>query len=179
MRDYVVRSTVTHAESAARRAADVIIVILLCAAAVFAFFKLVWVPVSTADPQVGALSDGELVIVDRVSKYFSEYSVGDIVRANLGSGLNAYRVAASGGSSVVVRGGRLYVDGGLMDDSEYASGWRSDAELSCEVPHGSVLLLPDDRSGVTSLEDHIIPVGSVYGKLRMRVYPFSKINFFC
>lgn len=168
----------THGESAARRAADVIIILMLCAAAVFILFKLILVPVATNDPQVSALDSGELVIVDRVSKYFSEYAPGDIVRAKVGGSMNAYRVAAPQGSSVAVRGGRLYVNGGLMDDSAYAGGWQSDIDIGCEVPYGSLLLLPDDRSGVTELDSYVVPIGSIYGKLRFRIYPFSKFNMF-
>lgn len=178
MRDYVVRSTVTHAESAARRAADVIIIIMLCAAAVFVFFRLVWVPVATADPCVTGLENGELLIVDRVSKYFAAYETGDIVRAEVSGALNAYRVAAPGGSSVLVRGGKLYVNNALMDDSAYAGGWREDIELACSVPENCLLLLPDDRSGVTSLNDFVVPAGAVFGKVRLRLYPFGRIAIF-
>ena len=42
-----------------------------------------------------------------------------------------------------------------------------------------MLLLPDDRAGITSPEGYVLPVGEVYGKLRLRVYPFNKINIFC
>ena len=178
MRDYVVRSTYTHAESSARRAADVILILLLCAGALFVLFRFMYVPVAAKDPQVRDLKDGELVIIDRVSKYFAEYAPGDIVRADIGGGMNAYRVAAKGECEALVRDGRLYINGGLLDESEYASGWSESSELYCYVPYNCVLLLPDDRSGVDSLETCVLPMGEVYGKLRLRVYPFDRISLF-
>lgn len=178
MRDYVVRSSVTRAESSARRAADVIIVILLCAAVLFVLFRFILVPVTARDPKVGDLNEGDLVLIDRVSKYLSEYTPGDIVRADIGRGLNAYRVVACGGCDVLVKDGCTYINGGLLDESEYASPWDGRAELNCWVPWGSVLLLPDDRQSIRSLEDCVVPVGEIFGKLRLRVYPFDKLGLF-
>ena len=178
MQDYVVRSSITHAESAARRTADVLLTLFICAAVVFVLFRFIWVPVVTADPPVKELEDGELVLADRISRYFGEYKVGDVVRADIGEGMNMYRVAAPGGTSVTVRGGRLYVNGGLLDESEYASAFDSELDEELEVPEGSVLLLPDDRSGITELEGCVLPVSSVYGKLRLRICPLSRFTLF-
>ena len=178
MRDYVVRSTYTHAESAARRAADVIIMLLLCALILFVLFRFMYVPVAARDPQVRDIADGELLIIDRVSKYLVEYSPGDIVRADVGGGMNAYRVAAAGECEALVRNGRLYINGGLLDESGYATSFDEGVELSCSVPYNCVLLLPDDRSGVDSLEGFVLPVGEIFGKLRLRIYPFNRIGLF-
>lgn len=178
MEEYVVRSSVTHAESAAGRAADVIVVLFLCAAIVLAVFRFVWVPVVTAEPPVSGLEDGELVLVDRLSKFFAEYSAGDVVRADIGDGMNMYRVAAVGGSHVTVRGGRLYVNGGLLDESAYAEGLSELVDAEFDVPEHSVLLLPDERAGVTDPASGILRAGEVYGKLRFRIYPFSRIAIF-
>ena len=182
MQDYVVRSTVTHAESAARRAADVIITLFFCAAAVFVLFRFVWVPVAVASPQVNELEDGELVIADRISKWFAEYEPGDIVRADTGDGMNMYRVAvcaAPGGDmELEISGGRLYVNGGLLDESAYTEGFDPSLELFETLPSGSVLLLPDDRGGIASLDKYMLPVNEVYGKLRFRIYPFNKLSLF-
>lgn len=180
MQDYVVRSTVTHAESAARRAADVILILLFCAAAVFLILKFIWVPVAAVSPQVKDIKEGELVVIDRASKWFAEYKAGDIVRADLGAGMNEYRVAVSavngGDRQIILRGGCLYVDGGLLDESAYASGFDPELDIECTLPSGSILLLPDERTGVASLEENMLPAGEVYGKLRFRIYP--KLSIF-
>ena len=178
MQDYVVRSTVTHAESAARRAADVIIMLFLCAAAVLVLFRFIWAPVVTSDPLVEGVNDGEVLLVDRVSKFFREYRPGDLVRADIGDGMNIYRVAAAGEAEVILRGGCLYVDGGLLDESAYARGWDPAIDSEITVPKGSVLLLPDDRTGVEGLESHILPVGRIYGRLLFRVYPLNRFAIF-
>lgn len=178
MEDYVVRSSVTHAESAARRAADVILVLFICAAAVFVLFRLVWVPVVTADPPIGELGDGEVVLVDRLSKFFKEYEAGDIVRADIGDGMNMYRVVACGEAEVVIRGGQIYINGGLLDESGYASGMAGFKDAEFTVPYGSALLLPDERAGVSDPASCILQEGEIYGKLRFRIYPFGRLAIF-
>ncbi len=177
MRNYTVRSTYTRAESAARRAADVIVTLFLCAALVFVLFKFIWVPEITADPGVGELENGEIVIVDRLVKYFGGYAVGDIVRADIGGGMNEYRIIALGGSSVIIRGGSLYVDGRLLEEP-YASNIPAELDEEAEVPTGYLLLLPDDRSEITLLSRGIIPAGDVFGEVRLRIYPLNRFNLF-
>ena len=67
--------------------------------------------------------EGDLLLVDRVSKFVSDYSVGDVVRADTGSGWALYRVAALGGSTYTVRGGNAYLDSALLDESAYSEVW--------------------------------------------------------
>lgn len=121
MEEYTVRSTYTRAESAARRAADIAVILLLCFFLVFILFKVILVPVEVNDENVAELNTGELLLVDRVSRFIADYSVGDIVRADLGSGYAFYRVAAKGGSLYQVRNGKAYLDGELIDESAYGA----------------------------------------------------------
>lgn len=179
MKKYTVRSTYTGAESAARRAADVVITLFLCGLAVFAFFYFFFVPVETAEPRVQGIDSGDMVLVDRLAKYFTGFKAGDIVRADMGSGMTMYRVAAVGGSEITVRGGRLYVDGALLEEP-YASGLSEDADAVFTVGDGMLLLLPDDRQGMNGwdIASSITPVAAIYGKVRLRIYPINKLNLY-
>ena len=180
MRGYTVRSTYTHAQSAATKAADVVMLIFLCAAALFLLFRLMLAPVMTSEPRVEGLEDGEIILVDRLAKFFFDFKVGDLVCADLGGGIEQYRVAAPGGATVTVRGGRLFVNDGLLDDSAYATPFDEGVEKEFTVPQGSVLLLPDEREGLDlgNPQIYIKPVGGIYGKLRMRIYPLDKLCIF-
>ena len=178
MEEYTVRSTYTRAESAARRAADIAVILLLCFLLVFILFKAVLVPVEVKDGNTSDLKRGELILVDRVSRFIADYSVGDIVRADLGSGGSFYRVAAEGGSLYQVRGGRAYLDGSLIDESAYGGEWPESLELELFVPEDSVLLLPDDRASVSALEGFVVPYDGIYGEARLRVAPIGRLAFF-
>ena len=81
MREYTVRSTRTRNDSAARRVVDVLLIILICAAVLLFIFGVALVPARIAGSNVSELSAGDVILVDRVSKYLVDYAVGDIVRA--------------------------------------------------------------------------------------------------
>lgn len=176
--EYRVRSTVTRTRSALRRAADIAVILLICLALVFALFKLVLVPVSAEGSLVSDIEEGELILVDRVSKFISDYTEGDIVRVNRGRGFELLRVAAGGGSEYSVRGGKAYLNGSLIDESAYSAGWGEEAEFSVSVPSDSLLLLPDSRDGIESLEESIVRCAAVYGEVRVRLHPISRLNIF-
>lgn len=175
MQEYTLRSTYTRAESAARRAADVTVVILLSVLLVFLLFKAVLVPVSVSEPKLMGFEEGDLLLVDRVSKFVSDYSVGDVVRADTGSGWALYRVAALGGSTYTVRGGNAYLDSALLDESAYSEGWADWLDFEIQIPEGRILLLPDVRTSVNFPSSYIVEYSAIYGEVRFRVSPISRL----
>lgn len=178
MNEYTVRSTYTRADSAARRAADIAVILMLCMLLVFVLFRFVLVPAAVTDPAVSGLSDGDVVLVDRVSGFIADYSAGDIVRVKLGGEYVFYRVAALGGQSYLVRNGKAYIDGELIDESAYGGSWPQGTELSADVPEDSLLLLPDVRGDIEELSPFTVPYSSVWGEVRFRVSPLRRIAFF-
>ena len=178
MNEYTVRSTYTHAESAARRAADIAVILIFCALLVFVLFRFVLTPAVAESPAVNGFSEGEVLLVDRVSGFVIDYSVGDVVRAKIGGEYKLLRVAAKGGSTYLVRNGKAYLDGALIDESEYGGVWKRGADMETTVPEESLLLLPDDRAGVASLEEQILQYDAVFGEVRFRVSPIKRAAFF-
>ena len=174
---YVVRSTNTGRDSSAIRAADWILTLLSGIALVFLIFAFVLRPVELNKPMVNGLNDGELVFVDRVSKYVLGFDRGDIVRADI-EGYNAYRVVAMSGEQVLIQDGRTYIDGSFLDEGEYGAAWDEGVYIRLVVPKGSMLILPDDRVGICSLDGYVIADSDIYGELRLRVYPFSRLSLF-
>lgn len=176
--EYRVRSTKTGRSSKRRRAADASVVTILCLLLVLLLFKVILVPVRITSPQVSDLKEGELVLVDRISKYAVDYAVGDIVRAEAGSGLAEYRLAAKGGSTYSVRGGKTYLDGALTDESAYSEGWPRGTEFELKVPEDCVLLLPDVRSAATDPNDYLIEYNAIDGEVRFRISPLKRLAIF-
>lgn len=178
---YEVRSTITKRESAARKAADIIVMLLICVVLLFILFWVMWRPVQIKGVSITGLNDGELVIVDRVSKYLWSYDRGDILRADTGMGYNEYRVVAMGGETLLVTDGKSYINNAYLDEGAYNAVWESDVYLSITVPNDSLLLLPDNRVGIlteSDLNSYIVKKGAVYGELRFRIYPISAITLF-
>lgn len=178
MREYKVRSTYTRSSSARRRAADIIAVIIISVMLVFLLFRLVLVPVRVYQPGVVGINDGELLLVDRLSRFIIEYSIGDIVITGKGSYPSFFRVAAGPGSTYTVRGGEAYLDGALLDESGFSEGWDPSLDLEISVPKGHMLLLPDDRTGIVSLEEYVYDYRLIRGEVRFRVAPISNLAFF-
>ena len=178
MDDYTLRSTKTGRSSRARRAADIALIVLLAVGLIVLLFKVLLVPVRIGEPYVGDLRSGDVVLVDRFSKFLSDYKLGDIVRAEPEAGSGEYRVAALGGQRYEVRGGRAYLDGSLVDESAYSGFWPEDAELSIEIEEDEVLLLPDSREGIGDLSHFIVLYNSIVGEVRLRVSPISDIALF-
>lgn len=175
---YRVRSTRTKRDSALRRAADIAVVLILCAALVVFLFKVLLVPLRMENSPVAELDKGDVVLVDRFSKYLSDYSVGDIVCIDTEEGPAVLRIAAKGGSSYIVTGGRAYLDDALIDESAYSGSWPEEAELSFTVPENELLLLPDQREDVTELSAHSYKYSEIGGEVRIRISPLSKFALF-
>lgn len=175
---YTVRSTVTKTESRIRKAADITAVILISALLVFLLFRFVLVPAEVTDNTVSDLGEGEVVLVDRISKFFSDYELGDVLRAETAEGRLMLRVAAKAGMRYEVVNGRAYLDGALVEESAYGGSWSEETELSVTVPEGSLLLLPDDRANVSELEGFTVPYSNVLGEVRVRILPLGRIVLF-
>ena len=178
MREYTVRSTRTRNDSAARRVVDVLLIILICAAVLLFIFGVALVPARIEGANVSELSAGDVILVDRVSKYLVDYAVGDIVRAQTEAGESIFRVAALSGSTYLVRGGSAYLDGAQLDESAYSAGWSGISEIRFTVPQNEILLLPDDRTGITHLTGWAVPLNNVIGEVRFRVAPIKRLAFF-
>lgn len=174
MKEYTLRSTYTGRSSRLRRAADIALVILISAFLVFVLFRFMLVPKEVGLSLVGGVEEGELVLVDRVSKYVLDYGIGDIL--DTGSGF--LRLAARGGDTYIVRNGHAYLNGAYLDESAYSAGWEDGIFIVLTVPEGSLLLLPDSREGLSSLDDFVLPASEVGGELRFRLLPFNKLNLY-
>ena len=171
---YYVRSTYTGTDSRLRRAADIAVTILVCAALVFLLFRFVLVPFEVGENSAAELEKGDIVLVDRVSRFVFRLDRGDLLRADLGGGSAFLRLAALEGETYTVRNGKAYIDDSLLDEASYGGSWAPYLNISITVPEGSVLLLPDSRTGVFSLDGYIASYPQIYGKVRFIVSPLNR-----
>lgn len=137
------------------------------------------------------LTSGNLVFADRLTKFFAPYGRGDIVayRAYSSEKLDdsakddypdVGRVIAFGGETVLITGGKLYVNGVLLDEREYASDFQDEIYSSFTVLENKLLILPDDRSKLESVtaDDYTFEYSEIIGEIRFRAYPFGEIEFY-
>ena len=177
--EYTVRSTYTRTDSRLRRAADIAVVLLVSALLVFCLFRLVLVPLEVTENSVRELKKGDLALVDRVSKYFADYSLGDILEVRGEDGTEFLgRVAAKAGDTYSVVNGKAYLNGSLIEESEYGGAWSSYKDLEIEVPEDSLLILPDDRGGIYDLSPRIFTYKDVRGEARFLILPFGRFAMF-
>ena len=71
------------------------------------------------------LMDGERVLVEKVSYWFNEPQRGDIVIVRFPNRNECFvkRIIAFGGETIEIRDGFVYIDGKMLDETEYAGEW--------------------------------------------------------
>ncbi len=156
---------------------------LAVALAVLALVFGVWLtPARVAgDSMSPALEKDELVLIDRLARYFRAPARGDLVALEDKDGnLLILRVIAFAGETVRLIDGAVYIDDRPLDESAYRSGDTGDMD-AYTVPDGCVFLLNDKReNGYDSRYAAIgaVRLDSLLGALRLRVHPLSELTVF-
>lgn len=148
-------------------------------------------PMVVKENSVKELTSGNLVFADRITKFFAPYGRGDIVAyrtyssekvddSNKDDYPDVGRVVAFGGETVLITGGKLYIDGVLLDEREYANDFQDEIYSSFTVLENKLLILPDDRSKLESVtaDDYTFEYSEIIGEVRFRAYPFGEIEFY-
>lgn len=150
------------------------------------------------------LSEGHMLIMDKISYNFSEPKTGDIVvfvnGENSKGFLNKYkiffkdvklrfrndfrtnrlikRVVAVAGDKVDIRDGKLYIND-VLKEEPYVKGMTPGLGQSYPliVPEGHVFVMGDNReNSMDSRSFGPISIDSIEGKAVFRVFPLSKIG---
>lgn len=155
---------------------------IFVALTVLALLFLVWLrPLRVSgDSMEPALSDSDVVLVDRLARYWRLPARGDLVCFTDENGLFIKRIVALPGETVDIKDGRVFIDSRPLDESAYASGLMGDMD-PVTVPEGCVFLLGDNRALV--YDSRLDTVGcpryeALTGVLRARVYPFLRFTLF-
>lgn len=137
------------------------------------------------------LMDGERVLVEKVSYWFNAPQRGDIVIVRFPNRNECFvkRIIAFGGETIEIRDGFVYIDGKMLDETEYAGEWYGKIRPSMRVrsvgsingvytvPEGCVFVMGDNRNNShdSRAEDvNAIPIENVLGKARCRIWPLDR-----
>ncbi len=155
---------------------------ILIAAAALCFVFLIWLtPMTvTGDSMSPALNDGEVVLADRLGKYWKRPGRGDMIVFAGVDGVFIKRIVGLPGETVDIDGGRVYIDSRPLDESAYAVNQTGEME-PVSVPDGAVFVLGDNREKIydSRLENvGCIPYDSIAGVMRLRIAPISRFTIF-
>ena len=163
------------------RLVDWLTAVLLCVAAAAIVLFVIYTPIRVKSSSVSNFNSGDLVFASRFGKSIFGYSRGDAVALSTKTDKDRIlRVAAFGSERVTVSGGRLYINGTLLDESAYAEDLPELLETEFTVPTGSILLMPDERRDLTKddINALIVPMSETVGEIRFRAFPITRLGLF-
>lgn len=151
---------------------------ILCAAAVVALIFTLWFTgIKVADDGMSpALYKGDVILFDKLSKHISHPQRGEAYAFST-EGTSIGRIAALPGDKVVLKDGRVYIDGCLLKEINVSESTWELEEFT--VPDSTFLILPDDRTG--SMPDKaalLIPFDALIGRAAIRVAPIGMTTIF-
>ena len=162
-----------------------ILSLIAVALVLYVLFELWLVPVRIAgDSMQPALANGDVVLTDRLAKYWKTPGRGDVVSFyDPASGtLLLKRIVGLPGEVVDIVSGRVYVNGRTLDESQYAIHTDQCADMEpLAVPEGAVFVLSDNRIDAYDSRDErvgCVAFQSIDGLLRFRILPASRLAFY-
>lgn len=145
------------------------------------------IPSESMDPTIEV---GDMVLGEKISLKSEKPKRGDIVffknpDPNSGHGVLVKRVVATGGQTVDLRYGKVYVDG-IEEKGGYAHGLsmpleerylETDVSFPYTVPEGYIWVMGDNReNSLDSRSFGAIPIDTVYAESWIRYWPFNRIG---
>ena len=170
--------------SFAFRLADWLTAAVICVLAAALLLFVIYTPVSITSSGVSDFYPGDIVFASRLGKHLWGFARGDdaVVRSEEGTRTvrHVRRVIALSGEKVTVSGGSVYIGNSLLDESAYADSFDPALSMSFTVPEGSMLLLPDQRAGMTEhdVTSCISPLSDIVGEVRFTAFPPSRLRFY-
>ena len=155
---------------------------MLVTVAILCLVFFIWLfPTRIVDESMApALTSGEVVLCDRLAKFFRMPERGDLVLFATADGLFIKRIVGMPGETVEIVQGHVFINSIPLDESSYVVNYFGDM-TPVEVPAGSVFVLGDNREDMyDSRLDTVgsIPFERIEGMLRLRVSPLSRITYF-
>ena len=140
-----------------------------------------YIPSSSMEP---TLEINDRLIIEKMSYRFREPVRGDVVVFNPTEALKAQdfhdafikRIIGLPGETVLVREGKVYVDGNEITEKYIAEDPNYDYG-PVEVPQGEYLVLGDNRNN--SYDSHywgFVPQDKIIGKAFVRFWPFNRLG---
>ena len=159
------------------RIMEILLVAAVLAALFFGWFRPVRI---TGDSMEPALADGEIVLCDRLARYWKLPSRGDMIAFSTGEGVFIKRIVALPGERVEIVDGAVFINSVPLDEGLYAHGG-VDSLSPLTVPSGSGFVLGDNRIKIydSRLEAvGCIPYSEITGVPRVRISPVVRWTVF-
>ncbi len=131
------------------------------------------------------LSDGDNLIVDKLSYHFKEPKRFDIIVFPYKHEENTYyikRIIGLPGDTVQVVDGYVYIDGELLESDTYGAEVMTTADLAAEpiqLGEDEYFVLGDNRNHSSDSRDPSVGVlkrEDLIGRAWVRIYPFNKMG---
>lgn len=145
------------------------------------------IPSESMDPTIEV---GDMVLGEKISLKSEKPKRGDIVffknpDPDSGHGVLVKRVVATGGQTVDLRYGKVYIDG-VEEKGGHAHGMsmpleerylETDVSFPYTVPDGCIWVMGDNReNSLDSRSFGAIPIDTIYAESWIRYWPFNRIG---
>lgn len=126
--------------------------------------------------------EGDRVIISKLSYKFNEPELGDIIVFTPPNQKQPYikRVIGVGGDTVAIKDGKLYINGNVIDEPYIQEEMTQDFD-QVHVPEGTVFVMGDNRNYSKDSRNPsvgFIPIENIWGKVKFRYWPLSKMQWF-
>lgn len=129
------------------------------------------------DSMNDTLANGEIMFVEKITRYSENFERGDIVIVHYPGSKAAYvkRIVGLAGDTVAVKDGKLYINGAAQEEP-YILDPYINGEIESVVPEGHIFVMGDNRNN--SLDSRFaavgpIPYDEVVGHATSVIWPIS------
>lgn len=134
--------------------------------------------VAKNDDMAPTLEEGDILLCDRISLFFSLPRRGQMVYYAHNGEWKLGRVCAFAGEEADMVDGTVYINGHALLTEGYSCTGTAQME-TITVPEGQLLVLPDVRqSEALQGQEHLTAVSELQGVVRLRVTPLSRAAIF-
>ncbi len=144
------------------------------------FFTLVFNGLSVSDMSMAPFfKQGDVILISRLSQVLFTPARGDVFAfSEKDASVYLGRILALPGEEVEIRGGNVFINGILLDESAYAPDACADMD-AVTLNRGEFFLLPDLRpQAAFSPDTFIVSYEQLVGRAALRVAPLKSLNYF-
>ena len=158
-----------------------IVVIIIAIAVILANIFLIGIVRIDGNSMEPTLSEGEIVVVDKISRYFEFPGKTEVMLMSFPDFPGQYfkRIIAYPGEIVEIKDNVVYVNGSPLDEQYIDKSADYPNMEATTVPENCVFVLGDNRSSSLdsrSPEVGCVPSDCLIGAVKVSVWPFDKIR---